>query len=944
MNPRPKRTRRLRTSSSASSSSSEGARRSRRHKRGNIEKAKDRITLSPTPPVILAKRTGLRSKAPAKNSPSNGNASKGKTHESNRPVTRSHNTAARCHRTDPSGIFSSSTESSTPSSPTSQDSEYKARFSSSKKSGAMTVISPNSSRRMAPIVGSEPRSYRGRKRKAPAKKEKCESPDNDENIMDLEEAFSGMDCESSFLEESLLCLGSDDEFEDERLLDEAFLKKCGRRVMEVYNKVIKGYNDRIAKEEAPAFAKNVGQLPVRRYHTYDDSTPTPLNLDADDLGEFITHFKITDCRNMNAQRCGVRFLPALELRPRTAYWVHTECNIRADEEHRLSHIPFVSEDHDDKQFCAELRKLYDEGIHGADRGCDKYINDYIMFQMLELLKNDWEDRPNSERIIDHIYYAIFKLFPNKLSHRQLVTARGDLEERFAPGRTPSKSTQELKARSDQNFHSVNVLCCERCYQYDCVLHGPYDEDIKPFKRRQGERAPRPTPCGPNCHLLETAAEQSTSNGTIERTRSAASKTPTSPRNRKNQGSGGTPLIPPNGQIGNGRVAPFSNPTLMNILVSLLAGEKTSICLITAQMKMICEDIGAQPRTCSEIYRLASQLAQANPSLTPEQKKVSIKDKHRSFRSFTWADGKGQVENKERMVPCSHSGHCDGNPLCVCSSGSGICSKFCGCPQDCRMRFPGCRCAPGNCRTKQCQCYFARWECDPDLCKSCKCDDLSMDGEKCRNVPLQRGHQKLLKVGISGIAGWGCFIQETADKGDLIAEYTGEVISKWESERRGLIYDKFCTSYIFGMNNDQFIDATRVGNLIRFANHSNNNANCSSEIKIVNGEHRIGVYASRHILYGEELLFDYNYGQTWNKFVPIEKSIRAQANRSTPDSDSSRTAGSQNKPEKLRRSVLKKSVKSEPKLSEDAKNDSLPQEDMPTSSKNSRPKGRTHKRT
>ncbi|VDM60640.1 unnamed protein product [Angiostrongylus costaricensis] len=35
------------------------------------------------------------------------------------------------------------------------------------------------------------------------------------------------------------------------------------------------------------------------------------------------------------------------------------------------------------------------------------------------------------------------------------------------------------------------------------------------------------------------------------------------------------------------------------------------------------------------------------------------------------------------------------------------------------------------------------------------------------------------------------------QGDLIAEYTGEVISKWESERRGLIYDKFCTSYIFG---------------------------------------------------------------------------------------------------------------------------------------------------
>ncbi|CAJ0604975.1 unnamed protein product [Cylicocyclus nassatus] len=950
MNPRPKRARRLRTSSSGSSNSSGSTRRSRRRRYASFRSSK----LSPTPPPsVQPRRLGLRPKSSPKAEPSDG-----KKDDLTGPVTRSHDTGANGHHIE-SNIFSSSNESSVPSSPTMPDPEYKARIVLPSKMTAktaansiagrvhkerlhkkvdiekspMTVISPNSSRRQPSTLVSEIRNGRARKRRASNKKEK--NGGADEDIMDVEEAFSGMDCDGSFFEESLLCLGSDDEFEDERLLDEGFLKKCGRRVMEVYNKVIKEYDDRIIKEEAPAFAKNISQLPLRRYHTYDDSTPTPLNLEPDDLSEFITHFKVswtTDCRLANAQKCGVRFLPALELRPRTAYWVHTECNIRADEEHRLSHIPFVSEDHDDKQFCAELRKLYDEGIHGADRGCDKYINDYIMFQMLEILKYDWEDRPNSEKIMDHIYYAIFKLFPNKLSHRQLVTARGDLEERFAPGRTPSKSTQELKSRSDQNFHSVNVLCCERCYQYDCVLHGPYDEEVKPFKRRQGERAPRPTPCGPNCHLLDTAENQaSTANG-----KGGNSPVPSSPRSRKSQ-TNGVPQTPPSAR--NGKVAPFSNPTLMNILVSLLAGEKTSICIITAEMKMICEDIGAEPKTCREIYQLASQLAQANPSLTPEQKKVSIKDKHRSFRSFTWADGKGQVENKERMIPCSHSGHCDGNPLCVCSSGSGICSKFCGCAQDCRMRFPGCRCAPGNCRTKQCQCYFARWECDPDLCKSCKCDDLSMDGEKCRNVPLQRGHQKLLKVGISGIAGWGCFIQETADKGDLIAEYTGEVISKWESERRGLIYDKFCTSYIFGMNNDQFIDATRVGNLIRFANHSNTNANCSSEIKIVNGEHRIGVYASRHILFGEELLFDYNYGQTWNKFVPIEKSIKAQANRGTPDSDCSRTAGSQNKPEKLRRSLLKKSLKGEPRLSETKSEPASHEDHVTVPNKVGRPKGR-----
>ncbi|KAJ1372986.1 hypothetical protein KIN20_035304 [Parelaphostrongylus tenuis] len=800
----------------------------------------------------------------------------------------------------------------------------------------MTISSPTSFRRMT-ATGDESSNYRGRKRKAAmalTRNGKEKSSGGEDIMMELADALSDVDCDVSFPEESLLRIGSDDEFEDERLLDEAFLKKCGRRVMDVYSKVIKEYDERIRKEEMPNFAKIIEKLPLRRYHTYDDSTPTKLDIPPDDLSEFITHFKITDCRNMNAQRCGVRFLPALELRPRTAYWVHTECNIRADEEHRLSHIPFVSEDHDDKQFCAELRKLYDEGIHGADRGCDKYINDYVMFHMLEMLKSDWEDHPKSEKIMDHIFYAIFKLFPNKLSHRQLVTARGDLEERFAPGRTPSKNTQDLRASSDQNLHSVNVLCCERCCQYDCVLHaGPYDEDVKPFKRRQGERAPRSKPCGSHCYVFDQPIGKiAVSNGVEEngQARCGSSRSPMSstrsrsrPRNTADGGGGSLPNVS-NGQVVNGKVAPFSNTTLMNILVALLAGDHTSICQIAAQMRMVCEDIGVQPRTCSEIFRLAAQLAEANPSLTPDQKKVSVKDKHRSFRSFTWADGKGQVANKERMIPCSHPGHCDGNRQCVCSSGSGICSKFCGCPQDCRMRFPGCRCAPGNCRTKQCQCYFARWECDPDLCKSCKCDDLSMEGEKCRNVPLQRGHQKLLKVGISGIAGWGCFIQETADKGDLIAEYTGEVISKWESERRGLIYDKFCTSYIFGMNNDQFIDATRVGNLIRFANHSNISANCSSEIKIVNGEHRIGVYASRHILCGEELLFDYNYGQTWNKFVPIEKSVKAHINRNTPDSDSSRTAGSHNKPEKLRRSVLKKMMKAELKAaSEEAKKERVP---------------------
>ncbi|XAR69891.1 Histone-lysine N-methyltransferase [Bertholletia excelsa] len=165
------------------------------------------------------------------------------------------------------------------------------------------------------------------------------------------------------------------------------------------------------------------------------------------------------------------------------------------------------------------------------------------------------------------------------------------------------------------------------------------------------------------------------------------------------------------------------------------------------------------------------------------------------------------------------------------------------------------------------------ECGP----GCRC------GLECGNRLVQRGISVRLKVVKDTRKGWCLCADQFLKCGQFVCEYAGELLTTKEARRRQERYDQLASSGQFSsallvvkehlpsgkacmrIN----IDATVIGNVARFINHSCDGGNLSTVIVRSSGAllPRICFYASRDVRENEELTF--SYGETRLKSKGIQ---------------------------------------------------------------------------
>ncbi|OWB54794.1 hypothetical protein B5S28_g649 [[Candida] boidinii] len=165
---------------------------------------------------------------------------------------------------------------------------------------------------------------------------------------------------------------------------------------------------------------------------------------------------------------------------------------------------------------------------------------------------------------------------------------------------------------------------------------------------------------------------------------------------------------------------------------------------------------------------------------------------------------------------------------------------CGLDSDCINRLTNIECVNGHC--------------------SC--------GSDCQNQRFQKKEYSKISVFYTGAKGYGVRAESFIPADTFIYEYIGEIIDDKEFRTRRAQYDSEGIKHFYFMmlQSGEFIDATKKGSLARFCNHSCN-PNGYVDKWVVGKRFKMGIFAKRDIIKGEEITFDYNvdrYGSNAQK--------------------------------------------------------------------------------
>ncbi|QRW10025.1 SET domain-containing protein [Ceratobasidium sp. AG-Ba] len=279
--------------------------------------------------------------------------------------------------------------------------------------------------------------------------------------------------------------------------------------------------------------------------------------------------------------------------------------------------------------------------------------------------------------------------------------------------------------------------------------------------------------------------------------------------------------------------------------------------------------GGGSYTCRQAYQIRNKLF-PDTALESDDSEVEVRRR-----------GKQKAPERKHLPAfqeCEHDGPCDGNPKCSCFTERRFCLRDCRCDlnysdkRDAHALGPQVLTFVGQISVN------AQHKGESVTPSYARAAVPSVHGVPCRNTQLLLQRWKETKVKPSTHGNGLFLVSERAVKGDLIAEYTGEILYGRTEARRSPIYTKTGRNYLFIVNSDGLkytIDAAAAGNESRFINHppEGKRINCKALWRYVGGVLRLGIYADRHIFKNEELFLDYGPEFTFSQPTGAEPPSR-----------------------------------------------------------------------